>query len=92
MNSETLARVTFVLDKHTAEDLAYLSRRMGQSRSALVREVLAAPVSGMAEMLRSVPDNPSPADVRQLALTGLELVEGLMDPSLEKLREVAHGR
>ena len=92
MNTETLARVTFVLDKHTAEDLAYLSLRMGQSRSALVREVLAAPVAGMAEMLRAVPDNPTPADVRQLALTGLELVEGLIEPSLGKLREAANGQ
>ena len=91
MNTETLARVTFVLDKHTAEDLAYLSHRMGQSRSALVREVLAAPVAGMAEMLRSVPDNPTPADVRQLALTGLGMAEEMVGPELEKLRELAHG-
>lgn len=91
MNSETLARVTFVLDRHTAEDLAYLSQRLGQSRSALVREVLTAPVAGMAEMLRAVPDNPTPADVRQLALSGLDLAEGLLGPELEKLRELAHG-
>ena len=91
MNNETLARVTFVLDRHTSEDLAYLSERLGQSRSSLVREVLAAPVAGMAEMLRSVPDNPSPADVRQLALTGLELADSLLSPELEKLRELAHG-
>ena len=91
MNNETLARVTFVLDRHTSEDLAYLSERLGQSRSSLVREVLAAPVAGMAEMLRSVPDNPSPADVRQLALNGLELADSLLTPELEKLRELAHG-
>lgn len=91
MNNETLARVTFVLDRHTSEDLAYLSERLGQSRSSLVREVLAAPVAGMAEMLRSVPDNPSPADVRQLALSGLELADSLLTPGLEKLRELAHG-
>lgn len=90
MNSETLARVTFVLDRHTAQDLAYLSSRMGQSRSALVREVLAAPVSSMAEMLRQVPPNPTPADVRQLALNGLEMAEDLLAPQLEKLRELSH--
>lgn len=91
MNSEALARVTFVIDRRTSEDLVYLSERLGQSRSSLVREVLAAPVAGMAEMLRSVPDNPSPADVRQLALYGLELADSLVAPELEKLRELAHG-
>ena len=90
MNTETLARVTFVLDRHTAEDLAYLSARMGQSRSALVREVLAAPISGMAEILRQVPNNPSPADVRQLALHGLEMIEDLAGPELATLKALAH--
>lgn len=91
MNTQNLARVTFVLDRATAEDLSYLSRRMGQSRSSLVREVLASPISGMAEMLRGLPDNPSPSDVRQLALTGLDAVEGLVGPELEKLRALANG-
>ena len=45
MNTETLARATFVLNKSAAEDLTYLSTRMGQSRSALVREILPAPAS-----------------------------------------------
>lgn len=90
MNSETLARVTFVLDRHTAEDLAYLSSRMGQSRSALVREVLAAPISGMAEILRQVPSHPTPADVRQLALHGLEMIEDLAGPELAHLKALAH--
>ena len=90
MNTESLARVTFVLDRHTAEDLAYLSHRMGQSRSALVREVLAAPISGMAEMLRQVPNEPTQADVRQLALSGLEMIEGLAGPELSKLKALAH--
>lgn len=90
MNTETLARVTFVLDRSTAEDLAYLSQRMGQSRSALVREVLASPVAGMAEMLRQVPDNPTAEDVRQLALSGLDHIEELAGPHLAKLREIAH--
>lgn len=91
MNSETLARVTFVLDKSTAEDLAYLSLKLGQSRSALVREVLGPPVSGLAAMMRQVPDNPTPADVRQLALSGLDAIEELSAPELEKLRKIAHG-
>lgn len=74
MNSETLARATFVLDKSTAEDLSYLSARMGQSRSELVREVLGPAVSEMAALLRSLPENPTPADVDRLRLGGLALM------------------
>lgn len=91
MNTDALARVTLVLDKHTAEDLSYLCRRMGQSRSSLAREVLAEPVACMAELLRQVPDNPTPADVRQLALVGLDMAEGMLNPALADLRGLARG-
>ena len=55
MNTETLARATFVLDKSTAQDLFYLSSRMGQSRSELVRELLRPAVSELAALMRAIP-------------------------------------
>lgn len=74
MNTETLARATFVLDKSTAEDLSYLSARMGQSRSELVREVLGPAVSEMAALMRAIPENPTPADLERLRMDGMALM------------------
>lgn len=63
MNTEKLARATFVLSKSANDDLAYVSRRMRQSRSALVREVLEPGISDMAALLRALPENPGPSDL-----------------------------
>lgn len=89
MNAETLARATFVLHRETAEDLAYLSERFGVSRSELVRGLLTEPVAKMSEIIRGVPADPSPADLRQLALSGLDMIDELAGGSLAELREVA---
>lgn len=89
MNTETLARATFVLDKSTSHQLNLVARRMGISRSALVREVLAAPVEKMARLVASVPPNPTPEDVRQLALRGLDMVDEISETELHGLRELA---
>lgn len=89
MNAEMLARATFVLNRETAEDLAYLSDRFGVSRSELVRGLLAEPVGRMAEVVRGVPADPSPQDLRQLALAGLDMIDDLAGGSLAQLREIA---
>ena len=75
MNTETLARATFVLDKSTAQDLSYLASRMGQSRSELVREILGPTVSEMASLFRSIPDQPTEADLERLRDGGLSLMD-----------------
>lgn len=92
MNSETLARATFVLDRKTAEQLAFISGRLGVSRSELVRSVLAEPVQQMAGLMGRVPENPSQADLRQLAIEGLDAFEKAVDPELTMLRRVAGER
>lgn len=89
MNAETLARATFVLRRETAEDLAYLSERFGVSRSELVRGLLSEPVAKMTAIVRGVPPDPDPADLRQLAIAGLDMIDELAGGSLAQLREVA---
>ena len=88
MNTDNLARCTFVLDRTTAHHLAYLSRRFQRSRSDIVRELLKEPVETMAELVQRVPDDPSPEDLRQLVLHGLETVDTLADEARATLREV----
>lgn len=88
MNTETLARATFVLSKDASDDLAYLSSRMGQSRSSLVREMLEPSVREMAAIVRRIPDSPTAQDaeafrreLRSLLVdtydTGLNVLEGM---------------
>lgn len=88
MNTDNLARCTFVLDRTTAHHLAYLSRRFQRSRSDIVRELLKDPIKTMAELVQRVPDDPSPEDLRQLVLHGLETVEQFADDARATLREV----
>lgn len=66
MNTSKLARTTFVLDRETADQLGYVAKRMGVSRSSLVRETLAEPVALMAHWVRSVPDEVTPEDLARL--------------------------
>lgn len=66
MNTEKLARATLVLSRETADQLGYVAARMGVSRSALARDVLAEPVALMASWIRSVPDDVTAADLERL--------------------------
>lgn len=91
MNSAKLARATFVINRDTSEQLGYLSSRMGVSRSELVREMLAEPVDRMAGLLGSLPEQPTEADIRQLALSGLGVIEEIAGPKMVELRAAIEG-
>ncbi len=88
MNTDNLARCTFVLDRTTAYQLSYLSRRFRRSRSDIVRELLGEPIGTMFELVQRVPDDPTPEDLRQLVLSGLEAVDHLADEARATFREV----
>jgi hypothetical protein len=79
MNTDSLARATFVLDRTTSERLGYIARRMGVSRSSLVRDVLQEPIALMAKWVESVPDEPSQDQA--------EALFGTMHSDLEKFIE-----
>ena len=66
MNTAKLARATFVLDRETRDELAFISDRLGVSQSELVRDVLAEPVAMMAKWVRAVPDAPTADDAMRL--------------------------
>jgi hypothetical protein len=61
MNTDRLARTTFVLHRETHDQLDFISRRMKVSRSELVRDMLAEPIALMAKWVDSVPDQPTEA-------------------------------
>lgn len=89
MNTDNLARCTFVLSRTTAHQLAYLSRRFRRSRSDIVRELLMESVDTMARLVEQVPDDPTPEQLQQLALSGLDMVDRYADDARTVLREVA---
>lgn len=86
MNTSKLARATFVLSKSANDDLSYLSRRMKQSRSSLVREVLEPGIVQLAQMLRAVPDKPTQEDLDDFANTAISEVDGLSSHLKRELR------
>lgn len=71
MNTLKLARSTFVIDRITHDELEFLAPRLGVSRSGLVRDLLAEPVSLLARWVRSVPSNATALDLR-LAAAGAQ--------------------
>lgn len=90
MNTDNLARSTFVLDRSTADQLAFISRRMGVSRSALVRDVLAEPVALMATWVRSLPDDPQPSDAARLEERMQLDLAGLIDRKMTAVGGAGH--
>lgn len=85
MNRHKWARATFVLDHQMIDNIRYCSSRMGVSRSELLRGLGAEPLSDMAQLLRGLPSNPTEADINQLALDGLDLVEQRAGPEIATL-------
>lgn len=85
MNRKKWVRATFVLDHEMEKNIRYCSSRMGVSRSELLRGLGAEPLSDMAQLLRGLPANPTEADVNQLALSGLDLIEERAGPHLATL-------
>lgn len=90
MNRDRYSRVTLVLDRGTDEGLAYLSQRLRRSKSELVREVLEEPVKGMVGMLQRFPEG-GEIDPRQLAIAGLDLIDGALAEPVAMLEALADG-
>lgn len=85
MNTDKLARATFVLEKETSRDLSYLARRMGRSRSDLVREILSPTISDLASMVRAIPADPTPADLERFRRAGVDVMSDAYQAGLQEL-------
>lgn len=79
MNTDLLHRATFVLDRPTAERLSTIARRLGVSRSQLVRDVLLEPIELMHRWVTSLPDQPTEDQVQRLASQIDSDIEGWLD-------------
>lgn len=62
----TLRRVSLSIPGELADNLDYISRRLGISRSAFVTQLLLEGQMGhLANLLRSIPEQPTEADARR---------------------------
>ena len=82
MNTQRLARATFVLERETHDQLDRVSRTLGVSRSELVRDMLAEPVALMAKWVDLVPANPTPEEKRALMAGMLGDINEMADREL----------
>ena len=93
MNTDRFVRTTFVLDRETSARLSFIARRVGRSRSELVRELLAEPVVMLQRVAATLPEpsaEPSrvlTANERQLILEGLDTLHNEAEALLTTARE-----
>lgn len=70
-----LARVSYTLPPQMVKDLAYLSGRIGVSRSALLADLSAEPLADLRALVEQIPANPTPADIVRLRGRSEEVVQ-----------------
>lgn len=83
----TMKRTSFTLPPEVVENLNFISRRLGVSKSSIVGDLLGKSLSPLAELLRVLPDDGSSAPddvVRRLRGASGEHIRGQLD----HLREV----
>lgn len=59
----TVRRISLSVPIRLAEDLDYVHKRIGVSKSALVSEMLGGGLSDIRGLLEDLPDSPTPDDV-----------------------------
>lgn len=74
MQHRNLRKISITVSPELAADLDYVAGRLGVSRSAIISELLVAPVSDMRAMLDQLPLNPTPADVVRFRGASAEVV------------------
>ena len=72
--SEKMVRMSFTVPPSIRQNLDYLSSRMGVTKSALVSELLATPLSDLRDLMEMVPDNPTEADLLRASGKSNELI------------------
>lgn len=86
MQHRNLKKISVTVSPELAADLGHVAGRLGVSRSAIISELLAAPVSDMRAMLDQLPLNPTPADVVRFRGASAEVVRD----RLSNLQGIAH--
>ena len=78
MASKTV-RMSFSLPREFQRDLDYLSERMGISKSALLSDLLTAPLHDLRELVASVPPQPTEDDLLRARGRSHALIQGRIE-------------
>tara|TARA_R100000664_G_C2740771_1_gene129303 strand:+ start:1236 stop:1493 length:258 start_codon:yes stop_codon:yes gene_type:complete len=71
----TVKRITLSIPLDLAEDLDYLHKRVGVSKSAFVSSLLGEVCGDLRDLLESLPDEPSPDDIVRFRGASVELAQ-----------------
>lgn len=61
-----MPRVSFTLPPQVVKDLAFVSEKLGVSRSAILADILGEPLADLRSLLEQVPTQPTEGDVLRL--------------------------
>ena len=79
MEKTRKTKVSLALDPKVVENLDYLTKRLGVSRSAMVSELLAEALPAMVEVFRMVPEAPTAQDVVRFRGESAKVVQERME-------------
>ncbi len=69
-----MPRVSFTLPAQIVNDLAFISERVGVSRSSILADILGEPLADLRSLLEQVPASPSGGDVLRLRGKSEEII------------------
>lgn len=84
-------RVTLTLPVTLVQDADYVAGRLGITRSALLSEVITDTLSPLSSMLSSLPDQPTPSDIKRLKGASVVYIKEQVTNALEQLKGVGNG-
>lgn len=84
-------RCSFSLPEQVSDDLRSVSARLGVTQSALLVQLLGWPLNDLARLVDSIPENPTPEDVRRLRGASVALIQSRVSEAMDVVREVANG-
>lgn len=87
-----MKRVSFSLPEELVDRLDILSGRLGFTRSALVGQLLDAPVSDILRMLGDLPLTPADGDVRRFRGESAQILEATMRQVMAELEQFKEGK
>lgn len=75
MNKTKWSRVTVVLDKKTGDEIRYVSEVTDTPVSEIIRDILSAPVSQLADTIKQLQADPSPEAMGRLEAKSRQSVD-----------------